>query len=50
VADWVAQKTLGGPAPAAGHCTALAANDAGVPQIVDGTGKPVACNQLLSNQ
>jgi pimeloyl-ACP methyl ester carboxylesterase len=50
VSDWIAQKTLNGPAPSGGHCSALAPNDAGVPQLVGEGGAPIACNPLLSNQ
>jgi alpha-beta hydrolase superfamily lysophospholipase len=49
VADWIAQQTLGGPAPAE-SCTALRANDGGVPQLEDEGGAPIDCNQLLSTQ
>jgi pimeloyl-ACP methyl ester carboxylesterase len=50
VADWIAQKAMNGPAPSGGHCSALAPNDAGVPQIVDEAGSPIQCNQLISSQ
>lgn len=46
VSDWIAQKTLGGPAPTE-SCGALAPNDAGVPQIVDDSGAAIPCNSLL---
>jgi pimeloyl-ACP methyl ester carboxylesterase len=48
VADWIAQQTLGGPAPTE-TCGALTANAQGVPQLEDDAGA-VPCNDLLSTQ
>jgi alpha-beta hydrolase superfamily lysophospholipase len=48
VADWIAQQTLGGAAPAE-TCTALTANDGGVPQL-ENEGGVIDCNQLLSTE
>ena len=49
VSDWIAQKTLGGPAPT-GACAALAPNGSGVPQLLDDGGGAIPCNQLLSTE
>ena len=49
VVDWIAQQTLGGPAPTE-TCGSLTDNDAGVPLIEDDAGNVIPCNQLLSNQ
>jgi dienelactone hydrolase len=49
VADWIAQQTLGGPAPTE-TCGTLTDNDAGVPLLEDDAGNVIPCNQLLSNQ
>jgi len=49
VADWIAQQTLGGPAPTEA-CEALGDNDSGVPQLTSGDAAPIACNSLLSTQ
>jgi predicted esterase len=49
VADWLAEQTLGAPGPTE-TCTALATNDAGVPQLTDPAGNPIACNSLLPTE
>jgi len=50
VADWIAQQTLGAPAPTE-SCGHLEDNDGGVPQIVDvDSGAAIQCNQLVSTQ
>ena len=49
VADWIAQQTLGKPAPTEA-CASIPDNDAGVPQLTDDAGAPIPCNDLLSNQ
>ena len=46
VSDWIAQQTLGGPAPT-GTCGALGDNDAGIPQL-EGDAGAIPCNPLLS--
>jgi predicted esterase len=48
VVDWIAQQTLGGPAPTEA-CGALHPNAAGVPQLVGDAGA-VRCNGQLSTQ
>ncbi|MGH7298749.1 MAG: alpha/beta hydrolase, partial [Polyangiaceae bacterium] len=42
VSDWIAQKTLSGPAPTE-TCGALAPNGSGVPQILDDGGGAIPC-------
>jgi pimeloyl-ACP methyl ester carboxylesterase len=49
VADWIAQQTLGAPAPNE-TCWPLATNDAGTPQIPGPDGGAVACNGLLPDK
>jgi pimeloyl-ACP methyl ester carboxylesterase len=49
VIDWVAQQTLGDPAPTEA-CASLAPNEAGVPQITDEAGAPIDCNGLLPTE
>jgi predicted esterase len=48
VADWIAQQTLGGAAPAE-TCTTLGDNDGGIPQL-EGDAGAIPCNDLLSTQ
>jgi hypothetical protein len=49
VADWIAQQTLGEPAPT-GACAPLPTDDAGVPQIPTGDGGTWPCNPLLPDK
>jgi len=49
VADWLAQQTMGAPAPTE-TCTPLPTDDAGTPQLGDGDGGTVACNALLPSK
>ncbi len=51
VADWIASKTIADAgAPGAGHCTSLAPNEAGVPQLLNGSGSPVKCSGFISSE
>jgi len=51
VVDWVAHETLpDAGAPAMGNCSALANNDAGVPQLVTPDGGAQLCNPIVSTQ
>jgi predicted esterase len=49
VADWIAEKVLGAPAPSEA-CQSLQGADAGSPQLVDEGGTPIPCNPLLLNE
>lgn len=49
VADWIAQQTLGAPAPSE-TCTPLPTDDAGTPQLGNGDGGTVSCNALLPSK
>jgi len=49
VADWIAERTLGAPVPSEA-CHALGDNDAGIPQLVDEGGAPIACDPLLMTE
>jgi predicted esterase len=51
VIDWIASKTLrDGGAAQLTHCSALAPNDAGAPQLLGPDGGPIPCFYLLSTQ
>jgi dienelactone hydrolase len=48
VADWIAQQTLGGPAPTE-PCQAIVASEGGAPQLTE-DGGPVPCNPDIPTQ
>jgi hypothetical protein len=47
--DWIAAQLADGGAPSE-PCARLGTNEAGVPQLVDDAGAPVACNPLVPTQ